>query len=228
LEQAPETGCVPKHVNTRTRARLVGSLSVSLASLCLCLNGAFSAPASGNYARQDDAASKLTEGAFTPPPPAFALFCERFSHQCLRSGAAETIRLDPFRWSQLVKVNATVNRRIKPKPEPAGVDVWTINAHEGDCDAFAIEKRKELLDLGWPSASLSLTVAYARESEAHLVLTVRTDRGEYLLDNLRNAVVGVNDVSYRFVMRQSAIHPRLWVMISDAQTLKASTVALSH
>jgi predicted transglutaminase-like cysteine proteinase len=104
------------------------------------------------------------------------------------------------------------------------VDVWTINAREGDCDAFAIEKRKELLDIGWPSSALSLTVAY-HHGEAHLLLTVRTDRGELVLDNLRSAVIGVKDTSYRYVMRQSSIHPQLWVSIASV-AVEASTLAM--
>lgn len=155
----------------------------------------------------------LSEGGFTAPPQAFFQFCTRFVRQCVRSGGSKPVALVEERWSELSEVNAGVNRRIKPRAEPPGVDIWTLGAREGDCDAFAIEKRKELIDLGWPSSALNLTVVYARSSEAHLVLTVRTDHGEFVLDNLRSEVLGVESVGYTFVMRQSAMHPRLWVSI---------------
>jgi len=76
-----------------------------------------------------------------------------------------------------------------------------------------VEKRKELIDRGWPTNALSLSVAFIRSGEAHLLLVVRTDRGDFALDNLRSRVVAADRTGYRWVARQSTIHPRLWVRV---------------
>ncbi|MCE1238292.1 MAG: transglutaminase-like cysteine peptidase, partial [Hyphomicrobiales bacterium] len=54
---------------------------------------------------------------------------------------------------------------------------------------------------------------FTQSGEGHLLLTVRTDRGDFALDNLRRSIVSVDHAGYRWVARQSTIHPRLWVMI---------------
>lgn len=188
----------------------------SIAMLCayILLNGnAGAAPVNHDGNASIPAAGALSEGEFTPPPKAFFTFCAKFAQQCVRFGLDSRVVLDRRRWSELKLVNGRVNERIQPKPDPVGRDVWTLGAKAGDCDEYAIEKRKELMDLGWPSSALRLTVVRVGSGEAHLVLTVRTEDGEFVLDNLKSAVLAVEAVGYRFVMRQSAIHPRLWVSI---------------
>ena len=129
--------------------------------------------------------------------------------------------LDEERWSELLRVNLAVNRKIRPSTNAADIDNWILGASRGACNDFAIEKRKQLLDLGWPSAVLALTVVYTGSGEGHLVLTVRTDRGDYVLDNLRGVILPVDALRYGYVMRQSSIHPRLWVAVAG---VSASTV----
>lgn len=200
--------------------------SVAMLFACFLSNGhAGASPISRVATPELRTAAALAEGGFTAPPKAFYLFCAKFSRQCVRAGVDGSMALNEQRWSQLVRVNERVNRSIKVRPEPAGIDVWKLGAKEGDCDAFAIQKRKELMDLGWSASALLLTVVYPGLSEAHLVLTVRTDHGEFVLDNLRDAVLGVEAVGYQFVMRQSAIHPRLWVSIERVNTMDAKVAA---
>jgi predicted transglutaminase-like cysteine proteinase len=199
--------------------------SVGVLFACAVLNGSAGAsPIDVSRVSPPTTAGALAEGAFTPPPKAFFPFCAKFARQCVRTGGDGPVTLDQKHWSELVAVNRRVNSRIKPKAEPAGVDIWTLGAREGDCDAYALEKRKELMDLGWSSSALQLTVVYVASGEAHLVLTARTDGGEFVLDNLRAEVLGVESVGYRFVMRQSTIHPRLWVSV-DRVEARHTTVA---
>lgn len=167
---------------------------------------------------------RLAEGVFTAAPPALEAFCSTWSDQCVSSGVGGVATLDGPRWAELKAVNDRVNRKIRPKSDEPGHDTWSLGVDEGDCDDYAVEKRKELTDLGWPTAALSLTVAFTRSGEGHLLLTVRTDRGDFALDNLRRGIVSVDHAGYRWVARQSPIHPRLWVMIdgfADAPVLVA-------
>ncbi len=156
----------------------------------------------------------LDEGAFTSPPKAFLDFCERYVSQCVRAGSTGIAILDSKRWSELLRINLAVNRSIRPSADAADIDNWILGASRGACNDYAVEKRKQLLDLGWPSAALALTVVYTNSGEAHLVLTVRTDRGDYVLDNLRGVILPVDALGYLYVMRQSSVHPRLWVRVA--------------
>ena len=155
----------------------------------------------------------LADGTVTAAPQAFSTYCGAYVDQCSSDGSTDLVVLDAGRWADLQEINADVNRRIHPRSDDPGSDVWSVGATEGDCDDYAVEKRKELLERGWPSASLSLAVAFLRTGEAHLLLTVRTDRGDFALDNLRSRVIAADRTGYRFVARQSTIHPRLWVRV---------------
>lgn len=191
------------------------ALAVTLLGLVAAGRASVAAPAQGRHmvARLPVAAS-LGEGQMTAGPRAFADFCDTYPEQCLTAGTGDAVPLDAERWGELQQVNAAVNRRIRPQAEVAGADVWKLGASAGDCDEFAVEKRRELLDRGWPSASLLLAVAHIASGEAHLVLTVRTESGDFVLDNLRSGVLPAEKTGYRWLMRQSTLHPRLWVRVN--------------
>jgi predicted transglutaminase-like cysteine proteinase len=172
-------------------------------------------------------ARHLTDGSVTAPPRAFEAFCAGDAARCSGDGVTAPLHLDGEHWADLDRVNRRVNRHIRPQADAPGTDVWTLGADAGDCDDYAVEKRRELIDLGWPVAPLALTVAFLSSGEPHLVLTVRTDRGDFVLDNLRNRVVAVEHTGYRWIARQSTIHPRLWVRV-DGFSTEAPLVAAAE
>lgn len=161
-------------------------------------------------------AGHLTEGGYTAPPAAFVEYCGKYSSQCTMSGSG-VVELDASRWAQLRDVQYSVNARITSKVEAKGEDHWDVGVSAGDCDDYAVTKRAELIDRGWPSSALTLTVGFLPNGEGHLVLVARTDRGEFLLDNLRSDVVAADRVHYRWVARQSSVHPKLWVRVNGAK-----------
>ncbi|GEC34748.1 hypothetical protein EFR01_49190 [Sinorhizobium fredii] len=92
--------------------------------------------------------------------------------------------------SELSRVNVAVNTRFKERSDRGNVgkdDDWRVPARYGDCEDFTIAKKRELLKRGWPASALLLTVARSR-SGGHTVLTVRTSKGDLVLDNQTNAV----------------------------------------
>lgn len=161
-------------------------------------------------------AGHLVEGRYTMPPAAFVEYCGNWSSQCDGGGAGRAMALDGDRWEELRRVNASVNGRIQPKADPVHEDHWTLGVDAGDCDEYAVQKRQALADRGWPASALALTVARLSNGDAHLVLVVRTDRGEFVLDNLRQDVVAADRANYRWLMRQSAMHPKLWVRVNGS------------
>ena len=77
-------------------------------------------------------------------------------------------------------------------------------------------KRKMLIEAGWPREALLITVVRDKKGEGHAVLTVKTDKGEFVLDNQNENVLPWTETGYRFVKRQSQSDPNVWVSLGDA------------
>ena len=61
-----------------------------------------------------------------------------------------------------------------------------------------------------------LTDGFAGDhGDGHAVLTVRTDRGDFILDNLVSKVLDWRDTRYRYLKRQSTANAGKWVDIID-------------
>ena len=60
-----------------------------------------------------------------------------------------------------------------------------------------------------------MTVVMRANGEGHAVLTVLTDRGDLILDNLTDEVPVWDETAYRYVKRQSTKNPGLWERIDD-------------
>jgi predicted transglutaminase-like cysteine proteinase len=145
-------------------------------------------------------------------PPAFRPFCARQPRLCNTHGQAKPVELTPQRWAELVAVNNSVNHRIRERSDLASVgqaDDWRVPAAEGDCEDFAILKKSELLKRGWPASALLLTVV-TLGGAGHTVLTVRTDKGDMILDNRTTAVRNWKHTSYRYFARQSRSGTGKW------------------
>lgn len=153
-------------------------------------------------------------------PVGHIAFCRTHPQECVAAGTNRPVRLDHERWQQLVGINQRVNRAVAPVTdlERYGVEeVWTLPASEGDCEDYVLLKRRKLIQAGWPSGALLITVVFDEEGEGHAVLAARTDRGDLILDNKVDAVRPWTETAYRYVKRQSDADPKRWVSISDTR-----------
>ena len=117
-------------------------------------------------------------------------------------------------WQRLNTVNHTVNTAIKPETDEAHygrAEFWTIPTDGyGDCEDYALTKRKELLDAGLPASALRLAVVYSIKTALHAVLTVSTDKGDLVLDNVTDAIVAWNATDFTWIMVQDKANPLWW------------------
>ena len=51
--------------------------------------------------------------------------------------------------------------------------------------------------------------------------TMRTDRGDFILDNLRNKVMDWSDTEYTYLKRQDSNNPGRWVKVQDGRNVSA-------
>ena len=162
----------------------------------------------------------------TPQPIGHALFCQQYPQECaVKSTRIKPPTLTRKRWADIVDVNNHINMAVKPVTDQDyyGVEEhWTYPKEYGDCEDYALLKRYMLLQRGWPESSLLITVVKQPNGDGHAVLTVRTDRADYVLDNLETRIKQWNHTRYRFLKRQSATHSGQWTKIRDARNQVAS------
>jgi len=157
-----------------------------------------------------------TAGA-TLPPRGFVDFCKRFPAQCTEvAEVAGPVSLDETRRAQLASVNDSVNRGIRYVSDSRSSgrsDYWTLPQTEGDCEDLALEKRRRLIEIGWPQDALLIALATVPRVGGHAVLVAVTDRGDFVLDVRDPVVRPWEQVPYRWVRRQSPTNPRVWLTL---------------
>jgi predicted transglutaminase-like cysteine proteinase len=112
------------------------------------------------------------------------------------AAAIDSVRDKPVA-EKLTAINAAVNHAIvytKDQDVYGKRDHWarpaeTLSNGKGDCEDFAILKMAALKAAGVPTENMTLVVLRdTRRNLFHAVLSVSTDRGQLVLDNLRDDV----------------------------------------
>lgn len=173
-------------------------------------------------------ASSMKTGGLTSQPIGHYEFCRVYRDQCMRLARMdEIVALTRENWNEILDINARINTLVQPQSDLAiyGKDeVWTFPDQVGDCEDYVLLKRQLLMDAGFAASSLLITVVRKPDGEGHAVLTVRTDRGDFILDNLRNDVRLWKDTEYTYLKRQSERHAGHWVSIEMPDPIVVGTV----
>jgi predicted transglutaminase-like cysteine proteinase len=153
-------------------------------------------------------------------PSGWKQFCRDWPVECPDANLEpRDIVLTPTAWDAVLDANRTVNETLKPitdKEHFGRSEYWTYpQGGKGDCEDYLLLKRRLLMNEGYPQQALLITVVALPNGDGHAVLTVRTDRGEFVLDNLRDEVLPWNETGYRFVKRQSQHNPNIWVTLGN-------------
>src|SRR5262245_42236749 len=150
----------------------------------------------------------LMVGEPTRAPIGWVDFCIEYRPECAtKPSEPRDVGLTSKAWVDMVKVNAWVNQSIKPMTDLEHWDVVERSDYaadgDGDSEDYVLVKSRALLQAGWPTAALLITVVCDRKGEGPAVLTVTTARGEFILDNQEPEVLPWTKTGYRFVKRQS-------------------------
>ncbi len=166
-------------------------------------------------------------GGSARPVSAWTKFCERFPKDCaVDSREDAVITLTPQTWTLITAVNRKVNRDIRPMTDRdhwGVVDSWDFPTDGiGDCEDYQLLKRRLLVERGLPRRALRMTVVIDELNEGHAVLMVRTDRGDFVLDNKTNAVLPWHQTGYVYVKREGH-DSATWVSLGGATTQPVTT-----
>ncbi|HLQ89854.1 MAG TPA: transglutaminase-like cysteine peptidase [Xanthobacteraceae bacterium] len=169
-------------------------------------------------------------GATTRAPIGWTDFCNENPHDCDgKPLEARDAVLTQKSWKELVRINKYVNDHVRPMTD---IDHWGVverwsypDDGYGDCEDYVLLKRRMLLQAGFPRQALLITVVRDTKGEGHAVLTVKTDRGEFILDNQEERIMAWTETNYRFVKRQSQIDPNVWVALGDPRPAMATAAS---
>jgi predicted transglutaminase-like cysteine proteinase len=172
----------------------------------------------------------VSVGDFARPPIGWVEFCTEQPKECM--GGPTTPRdvvLTARVWKDLLRINKWVNETIKPITDLEHwgvVEKWSYPEDGyGDCEDYVLLKRRMLIESGWPREALLITVVRDKKGEGHAVLTVKTDKGEFILDNQNPEIRPWLETGYRFVKRQSQSDPKMWVSLGDSRPATATAAS---
>ena len=166
----------------------------------------------------------------TSIPVGHSEFCKARPAECQPN--ATIVAAEPLTetlWQQLQAINTYFNQTIVAVTDDDLYHVaeyWTYPNGYGDCEDYALAKRRALIDAGWPASTLLMSVVKQADGEGHAVLLVRTDRGDLVLDNQVGTIDLWNQTPYKFIKRQSQANAGQWVDMIDGRDIQIITAAI--
>jgi predicted transglutaminase-like cysteine proteinase len=173
-------------------------------------------------------AQSLGTSGLTSQPIGHYDFCKANPAECaIVTPDRGPVRMTTVLWNSVKDVNVAVNAAVRPMSDIDiyGKDeVWAYpDDGVGDCEDYVLEKRRQLSRV-IPLSNLLITVVRKKNGEGHAVLTVRSDMGDLILDNLTDEVKTWDETGYRFLKRQASSHTGRWVSLIDDQNLMVGSV----
>jgi predicted transglutaminase-like cysteine proteinase len=153
------------------------------------------------------------------PINAWIRFCTRLPEECrVDVDQPERVSLSPSAWETINVLNERVNSMILSVTDQdhwGVIDRWDYpDDGMGDCEDIQLLKRRYLVAAGLPHRALRMTVVADERGDGHAVLMVLTDRGDFILDNKRNAVLPWRRTGYTYLMREGS-NGKAWVALAD-------------
>lgn len=199
-------------------ARVMKCMGIAVALLMVSL-GANPASASEAF---------MTTGGLTSQPIGHYEFCKRTPDECsIRSRNVMPEKMNHDFWQLIVSINSSDNQKIKPLTDMViyGVEeYWAYPDKVGDCEDYVLLKRRDLMQAGISPANLLITVVRKPDGEGHAVLTVRTDKGDFVLDNLVDGVKNWSETEYTYLKRQATNNTGRWVSIEAPTNILVGSV----
>lgn len=163
------------------------------------------------------APTNLVPAGKTNPPIGHFEFCKSYPDECTTLGRDRgPMQLTRALWADMLDINTRVNQAIRPDTDINiyGVEeLWSYPRTVGDCEDYVLLKRHMLIKKGFSPQNLLITVVLQPNGDGHAVLTVRTDYGDYILDNMRGDVRLWSETGYTFVKRQSSENAAQWTKL---------------
>lgn len=151
--------------------------------------------------------------AVVSAPGGAAGLCATYGWACAQGTSAKP--LGAAEMEMIAKINRQANARIHPVSDMAQYHVaekWTLpTARGGDCEDYALYKKKALIEAGISPDRLLLASVLDTHRGSHAVLVLRTDGADLVLDNMRGTIKRWDQTGYTFLRMQDPRNPQRWV-----------------
>ena len=142
--------------------------------------------------------------------------CQRYAWACATSTQGSVT--DPrAQLAVAARVNIAVNRSVREVTDERQYrrrEHWALPTRQGgDCEDFALLKKRELIRAGVAPGQLLIATVLDRRRQAHAVLVLRTGAGDYVLDNLTNRIKPWNKTGYSFLRMQDPRAASGWKLV---------------
>ena len=165
------------------------------------------------------------------PPVGWIEFCADNPRDCAgRPTMPRDVVLSTPAWKELVRINLWVNSHDQADDRPRTLR----RGREMVLPRGRLRRLRGLRAAQAPHADrsragrarrCSITVVRDRQGDGHAVLTVKTDKGEFILDNQNDEILLWSDTGYRFVKRQSQADPNVWISLGDPRAAPATATS---
>jgi predicted transglutaminase-like cysteine proteinase len=191
---------------------------------------ALAALATSTAGNADERPLFISTGDAARAPIGWVEFCIEYEPECkAKATQPRDVMLNTQAWKDLERVNLFVNTHVKPMTDMEHwgvVERWNYpDDGYGDCEDYVLQKRRLLIQAGWPREALLITVVRDKRGDGHAVLTVKTDKGEFVLDNQNDQILLWSDTGYRFVKRQSQTDQNVWVSLGEPRGTPATATS---
>jgi predicted transglutaminase-like cysteine proteinase len=131
----------------------------------------------------------------------FLGFCERHPQECVQVPDNGPAKETPALLDLVRKTNLAVNREIEPMSDLTQYgeeEYWTYpKSGKGDCEDYVLLKRRRLIAQGVPPEALLIATVTTKAGEGHAILVLRTDKNDYVLNNLTDAVLPWTETDFQ-------------------------------
>lgn len=164
----------------------------------------------------------MVTGNVTSQPIGHYDFCRRYRSECGVNRDLMPVKMTGDNWATVNQVNRYVNKAITPATDMevyGREEYWAYPVTAGDCEDFALLKRRILIQRGFSPSNLLMTVVRKPDGEGHAILTLRTAQGDYELDNLEDDVKVWYQTPYTYIKRQASYNSGRWVTIENGRDI---------
>ena len=182
-------------------------VALSLALALIIVSGCSTIP--------EEQKSSMELGEKVIPPIGYIVFCARNSNEC-GSSESKILRLTEDSWEKLQTIQWEVNHSVRYRHDEK--EKWSyVDQGFGDCEDYALEKRRQLVAVGIPRSALVLSTVTTKTGNYHAVLVVVTDKGDFVLDSHFKSVMHWERNPYTWRTREDTKDPMKWFRVLKHQ-----------
>ena len=164
----------------------------------------------------------LATGKVVSPPYGAVKLCDRYLELCDGSSRLEKTVMENT-LALAARINAEINARYPQRSDMERFgqdDFWApVDSMGGDCEDFALRKKRELLDHGVPFSRLRIATVLDSELRPHAVLLIRINGTDFVLDNMVDDIVDWRATAYTFVRVEDPTVRGQWRMVVGPASL---------